>query len=215
MPALLDRVRKAEVPSPRKKRCEIFEEFAQIVLKACAKEPEDRFQNAIDMSQALSDLLYRTNPTFSSSRLAQLMGTLFPEEVKRHSQVLKLPTAEEEAARRAPDPSEEHSLPAMSRAEFGPAAEARMLRDKLALQGILLQIIAPLPGESIDSAVFGTMRECDVFLALATNDYGADTGNTASTFHEVRTWKEEYLPQGKPLIPIRMVRLSPWNRDRM
>ena len=129
VPALLDRVRKAEVPSPRKKRREIPEELAQIVLKACAKEPEDRFQNAIDMSQALSDPLYRTNPTFSSSRLAQLMGTLFPEEVKRHSQVLKLPTAEEEAARRAPDPSEEHSLPAMSRAEFGPAAEASVIFD--------------------------------------------------------------------------------------
>ena len=88
-----------------------------------------------------------------------------------------------------------------------------MLRDKLALQGILLHIIAPLPGESIDSAVFDTMRKCDVFLALATKDYGADTGNTASTFHEVRTWKEEYLPQGKPLIPIRMVGSILWNLE--
>ena len=36
-------------------------------------------------------------------------------------------------------------------------------------------------------------------------DYGADTGNTASTYHEVRTWKEEYQPKDKPLIPLRMV----------
>ena len=77
-----------------------------------------------------------------------------------------------------------------------------MLRDKLALQGVHLHIIAPRPGESIDAAVFGTMAKCDAFLAMATKDYGADTGNTASTFHEVRTWKEKY--ETKPLIPLRM-----------
>ena len=69
-----------------------------------------------------------------------------------------------------------------------------------------MHIIAPLPGESIDKAVFGTMAKCDAFLAMATTDYGANTGNTASTYHEVRTWKEGYQPKGKPLIPLRMVR---------
>ena len=69
-----------------------------------------------------------------------------------------------------------------------------------------LHIIAPLPGESIDKAVFGTMTKCDAFLAMATRDYGADTGNTASTHHELQTWRKEYEPKGKPLIPLRMVR---------
>ena len=40
---------------------------------------------------------------------------------------------------------------------------------------------------------------------MATKDYGANTGNTASTYHEVRTWKEQYQPKGKPMIPLRMV----------
>ena len=35
--------------------------------------------------------------------------------------------------------------------------------------------------------------------------YGQDTGNPAATFHEVRVWKEEHEPEGKPLIPLRMV----------
>ena len=35
--------------------------------------------------------------------------------------------------------------------------------------------------------------------------YGQDTGNPAATFHEVRVWKEHYEPEGKPLIPLRMV----------
>ena len=36
--------------------------------------------------------------------------------------------------------------------------------------------------------------------------YGQDTGNPAATFHEVRVWREQYEPEGKPLIPLRMVR---------
>ena len=51
------------------------------------------------------------------------------------------------------------------------------------------------------------MAKADALIAMATKDYGADTGNTASTFYEVRKWKEEYQPAGKPLIPVRMVRL--------
>ena len=90
--------------------------------------------------------------------------------------------------------------------EKGPSAEAKLLRSKLASQGVHLHIITPLPGQSIDRAVFDTMARCDGFLAMATKDYGADTGNTASTFHEVRTWREEYLPRDKPLLPLRMVR---------
>ena len=90
--------------------------------------------------------------------------------------------------------------------DHGPMAEAKLLRGKLAAQGVHLHIIAPLPGESIDKAVFGTMAKCDGFLAMATKDYGANTGNTASTYHEVRTWREEYQPKGKPMIPLRMVR---------
>ena len=90
--------------------------------------------------------------------------------------------------------------------DHGPRAEAKVLRGKLAAQGVHLHIIEPLPGESIDKAVFGTMAKCDAFLAMATKDYGANTGNTASTYHEVRKWREEYQPKGKPLIPLRMVR---------
>ena len=54
------------------------------------------------------------------------------------------------------------------------------------------------------------MAKCDAFLAMSTKDYGADTGNTASTFHEARTWKEKYQPGGKPLIPLRMI---PWEGE--
>ena len=51
------------------------------------------------------------------------------------------------------------------------------------------------------------MAKADALIAMATKDYGADTGDKASTFYDVRKWKQEYQPAGKPLIPLRMVRV--------
>lgn len=124
VPALLDKVRKAQIQSPRVRRKDVTEELAAVILKACAKEASDRFQSAHAFGQELTRLLYQINPTFTASRLGQLMGTLFPEEVRRHSQILKLP---EEAVAIRPSPSEEVELERMRREEFGPSAEASVI----------------------------------------------------------------------------------------
>lgn len=87
--------------------------------------------------------------------------------------------------------------------DIGPMAEAKVLRGKLASQGVHLHIVSVLPGQSITTTVFETMAKCDAFIAMATKDYGEDTGNPAATFHEVRVWREQHTP--KPLIPLRMV----------
>ena len=55
----------------------------------------------------------------------------------------------------------------------GPMEEAKLLRSKLASQGVRLHIISPKPGGSIDEAVFTTMARCDAFLAMATKDVRA------------------------------------------
>ncbi len=121
VPALLDRVRKAEIPSPRARRRDVPEELAAVIMKAVAKDASDRFQSAHAFGQELTRLLYQINPTFTASRMAQLMGTLFPEDVRRHSQILKLPPAEQ-APVVAPTPSEERELERMSREQFAPSA---------------------------------------------------------------------------------------------
>ena len=128
IPALLDRVRKAEIPSPRAKRPDVPEELAAAILKAVAKDASDRFQSAHAFGQELTRLLYQINPTFTASRMAQLMGTLFPDDVRRHSQVLKLPSADP-----VPPPatqSGEQELERMSRGELAPSvAEPSMIFD--------------------------------------------------------------------------------------
>src|SRR5690606_6132912 len=71
--------------------------------------------SAYAFGQAPTRVLYRLAPTFTASRLGQLMATLFPDEVRRNSQILKVP----EAA-----PSEEVGLDLMSRDEFERAEDS-------------------------------------------------------------------------------------------
>ena len=56
---------------------------------------------------------------------------------------------------------------------IGPEAEAKLLRGKLASQGVHLHIISLLAGESITRGVFETMAKCDAFIAMATKDVRA------------------------------------------
>ncbi|MBZ0116119.1 MAG: protein kinase, partial [Sandaracinaceae bacterium] len=66
VPALLDRVRKADVPSPRKRRPDVPPELEAIVMKAVAREPADRYPSAQAMAQDLMRFLYAANPTFTA-----------------------------------------------------------------------------------------------------------------------------------------------------
>lgn len=115
VPALLDKVRKAEIPSPRARRKDIPEALEAVIMKALAKEASDRYQSAHAFAQDLTGVLYQLAPTFTASRLGQLMATLFPDEVRRNSQILKVPDVA---------PSEELALDAMSREDFERAEDS-------------------------------------------------------------------------------------------
>ncbi|MDQ3032318.1 MAG: serine/threonine protein kinase, partial [Myxococcota bacterium] len=95
VPLLLDKVRKAEIAPPEKRRPSVPKTLSDIVMRALRKDPKDRYQSAQDMSQALTQFLYAASPTFTAARLAELMGTLFPNEVQRHSAIVTLPSVEE------------------------------------------------------------------------------------------------------------------------
>merc|ERR1712185_293099 len=65
---------------------------------------------------------------------------------------------------------------------IGPEAEAKLLRGKLASQGVHLHIISLLAGESITRGVFETMAKCDAFIAMATKDVRGRTALTRALF---------------------------------
>ena len=68
----------------------------------------------------------------------------------------------------------------------GPAPQARELKAALAERGVLLHIIDVSAGENIEDKVFMTMEACDALIVFGSRDYGQDTGNPASTYHEIK-----------------------------
>jgi len=87
IPALLDRVRKADIAPPERRRPDVPPALSAIVMRALAREPERRFQSAHEMAQALVQLLYATTPSFTASRVADVMQQLFPEELERTAEL--------------------------------------------------------------------------------------------------------------------------------
>ena len=69
----LARVRRAEVPSPRGYRPEISQDLEDFLLKALARRPEDRFQDAGEMLDVLSALKVREGHRVTNTDLAAYM----------------------------------------------------------------------------------------------------------------------------------------------
>ncbi len=133
IPQLLDKVRKADIEPPSTKRREIPTELDQIVLKAVTKRPEDRYQSAHELGQALAEFLYRSSPHFTAQRLADHMTTLFEEELRRYGASIgartsgerRLPPKERPAVEDEPT----HSVEVMQPDEFAPNGTKSVIFD--------------------------------------------------------------------------------------
>lgn len=72
----LDRVRRAEVPSPRAARSEISEDLEGWLLRALARRPEDRFSSAEEMLEGLTAVRVREGHRASNNDLASYLKTV-------------------------------------------------------------------------------------------------------------------------------------------
>jgi serine/threonine protein kinase len=77
----LERVRNAEVPPPTTYNKKISPELEAIVLKALAREVDDRYQWGSELVAALQPFLHDGKQEFSRQRLAQSMADLYPAEI--------------------------------------------------------------------------------------------------------------------------------------
>ncbi len=77
---ILEKVRSAEVPAPSGANPEVPHNLDAVVLKALAKEPDDRYANASDLLRDLDSVLYSYTPAPGSADVAIYLHRLQAEE---------------------------------------------------------------------------------------------------------------------------------------
>jgi TonB family protein len=77
---ILEKVRAADVPPPSRTNPEVPHNLDAIVLKALAREPDDRYANASDLLRDLDSVLYSYTPASGSADVAIYLHRLQAEE---------------------------------------------------------------------------------------------------------------------------------------
>ena len=77
---VLEKVRIAEVPPPSRANPEVPHNLDAVVLKALAREPDDRYANASDLLRDLDSVLYSYTPASGSADVAIYLHRLQAEE---------------------------------------------------------------------------------------------------------------------------------------
>jgi len=80
--ASLLRIREADVPKPRSIRPSIPADLEAIILKALAKNPDDRFSTAQEMAERLNRLLVKHGHVVGQPQIAKFMDGLFYQKRK-------------------------------------------------------------------------------------------------------------------------------------
>ncbi|NTX00677.1 MULTISPECIES: serine/threonine-protein kinase [unclassified Myxococcus] len=86
--SVLEKVRKAEVPPPSTYNRRIPEVLEKIVMRALAKDVDERYQYASELGDDLQRFLITSETIFGRKDLMQYMKSTFAEEVEREKQRL-------------------------------------------------------------------------------------------------------------------------------
>ncbi len=100
----LEKVRNVEILPPSTYNRRISDELERIVMKALAKDVDDRYQNAIDLHDDLQAFMYTAGEFYSRKDLAAWMKRVFVAEIEQE-------TAKLEAFRQMPVPPLERPAP--------------------------------------------------------------------------------------------------------
>jgi len=87
--SVLEKVRKAEVPPPSTYNRRIPENLEKIVMKALARDVDERYQYASELGDDLQRFLITSETIFGRKDLMQYMKSTFAEDVEREKQRLQ------------------------------------------------------------------------------------------------------------------------------
>ncbi|HEY8429213.1 MAG TPA: serine/threonine-protein kinase, partial [Sandaracinaceae bacterium] len=79
----LEKVRNAEVVPPSSMVADIPPELEEILMKGLARDPDDRWQTAGEMQEALQRFIALQRPPFGTSKLSTWMRTAFAPEIAK------------------------------------------------------------------------------------------------------------------------------------
>jgi len=112
----LDRVKRADVPTPSRTNPKLPPQLDAIVFKALARNPNDRFQSAGEMRIAISRFMYQLPQEASAKTLSAYMKKLFAQELSERASKPQVPAAPppppEPAATADPGPGAGQARPA-------------------------------------------------------------------------------------------------------
>jgi serine/threonine protein kinase len=126
--ATLEKVRNVEILPPTTYNRRISDELEQIVMRALAKDVEDRYQNAIDLHDDLQAYMYTSGEFYSRKDLAAWMKRTFAKQIEEEDRKLEayrqMPIPEPEAEDKGESPPVSRSEPTRDFApERRPGAE--------------------------------------------------------------------------------------------
>src|SRR5687767_11874167 len=81
----LEKVRNVEIMPPRTYNKKVPEELEQIVLKALAKDVDDRYQTAMDLHDDLQSFMYTSGNFFARKDLSGYMRKAFQDEITKET----------------------------------------------------------------------------------------------------------------------------------
>ncbi len=120
----LEQVRTAHVEPPRTLDGDIPEALDAVVLKALAREPEQRYQTASEFQAALERIMTERGQGFSSLNLAHYLATIFAEEMRADAE--RFQSAHQETVRMPPTSPRPVTAPARRHDTTRPSAPTRL-----------------------------------------------------------------------------------------
>lgn len=87
--ATLLKVRNADVAAPRSINPEVPADLEKVILKALAKEPDDRYRTAEELSEAIEQVLVAHGQVVASKHVAKMLDGLFHDRKELKDQQIK------------------------------------------------------------------------------------------------------------------------------